>query len=64
MSNDMWENVAYLKSLATTLEDRNFRKEICENCPLLNQLKVCKSCRCFMPLKTWLKDQSCPEGKW
>ena len=24
----------------------------------------CKECGCFMNRKTWLKDASCPIGKW
>jgi len=27
-------------------------------------LKVCKVCKCFMPLKAKLKRTKCPLGKW
>lgn len=51
-------NTEYVKKEAA-LE----RFNICEGCPRL-KLKFCQECKCFMPAKTWLKDATCPLGKW
>jgi len=49
----------------TTKEIRNERLDICKACPrLFKPTKTCKECGCFMSMKTWLKDASCPIGKW
>ena len=49
----------------TTKEIRNKRFEICKGCPkLFKPTKTCKECGCFMAAKTWLKDATCPIGKW
>ena len=31
---------------------------------MLTKLKFCKSCGCFMPLKTKLLKTDCPKGYW
>jgi hypothetical protein len=44
---------------------RNERYDTCLGCERLIQLtKTCLECGCFMNKKTWLKDASCPLGKW
>lgn len=49
----------------TTKEIRNERFDICKECPrLFKPTKTCKECGCFMAAKTWLKDATCPIGKW
>ena len=40
------------------------RMDICKQCPELNDLKICKVCRCVMPLKVKLIKAKCPKGKW
>lgn len=41
------------------------RFDICKSCPELIKLtKQCKSCGCFMVLKTQLEKATCPLGKW
>jgi hypothetical protein len=40
------------------------RYEICKTCPYFTRFKFCKSCGCFMPLKTKLLKVDCPQGKW
>lgn len=39
------------------------RLAICKACPFY-KLRTCTKCGCFMPFKTKLLGQSCPEGKW
>jgi len=49
----------------TTKEIRNQRLDICKGCPrLFKPTKTCKECGCFMAMKTWLSDATCPIGKW
>ena len=44
---------------------RNERLDTCKGCErLFKPTASCKECGCFMALKTWLKDASCPLGKW
>jgi len=41
------------------------RYEVCLDCPELTEhTKQCKTCMCFMVLKTKVKDAKCPLGKW
>ena len=42
----------------------NKRLQICNSCPQLNTFKVCKLCKCFMPLKARIKSTTCPLNKW
>lgn len=39
------------------------RMKICNSCDMLVK-GLCKSCGCFMPLKTKISHASCPLGKW
>jgi hypothetical protein len=43
---------------------REERISICKSCPNLSGINICKLCGCFMPFKTWLSNQHCPDGKW
>ena len=43
---------------------RASRLKVCDNCPHLNKFKVCKICKCFMPLKARIKRAECPLKKW
>jgi hypothetical protein len=53
MKND--ENIALWKK----------RFMICQTCPhFISGPKLCRKCNCFMPLKTRIKSQRCPIGKW
>ena len=41
------------------------RLTICYECPrLFKRTMTCKECGCFLKIKTLLKDQECPLGKW
>jgi rRNA maturation endonuclease Nob1 len=49
----------------TTKEIRNKRYDICKECDsLFKPTNTCKECGCFMAMKTWLKEATCPLGKW
>lgn len=49
----------------TTSDERDKRYSECKGCErFFKPTASCKECGCFMALKTWLKDASCPLGKW
>jgi hypothetical protein len=49
----------------TTKEIRDKRYETCIGCEkIFMPTRTCQVCKCFMSLKTWLKDASCPLEKW
>ena len=44
---------------------RDERLNICKGCDeLFKPTRTCKQCGCFMALKTWIKDATCPLNKW
>jgi len=44
---------------------RDARFDICKGCErLFKPTRSCKECGCFMALKTWLIEATCPLGKW
>lgn len=46
-------------------DTKNRRYAICLDCDkLFKPTRTCKECGCFMTMKTWLKNASCPLGKW
>lgn len=60
-----WEfNNSISDDLKVDPETRIERINICTDCEYLSKIKTCKRCGCFMPLKTWLKDDICPINKW
>ena len=45
--------------------EQNAREAICRDCDRFDpRWNRCLECRCFLAVKTWLKAQSCPLGKW
>ena len=69
ISNEEGQSVTPLDLLNsknyTNREIRDGRYEICKGCEhFFNPIKMCRECGCNMPLKTWLKEASCPVGKW
>lgn len=50
----------YLKAV-----DAYERLKVCEECDkYLKMAKICSACKCFMPLKTRLRQTKCPLEKW
>jgi hypothetical protein len=45
-------------------ETKNARQAICNSCPSLNRLQMCRECGCIIPLKIKLKSSTCPIGNW
>lgn len=46
-------------------EVREERLAICRECPKFKKtLKLCSICGCFMPAKTWMHNQTCPQNLW
>lgn len=44
---------------------RNVRYDICKSCDELIELtSTCKKCGCFMAVKTYVPNASCPINKW
>ena len=57
---DLFRSNAYTNKTA-----RDARLDICKGCErLFKPTRTCRECGCFMGLKTWLKDASCPLEKW
>lgn len=40
------------------------RLKICNACENLNKIRQCTQCLCFVDLKTKIKQEACPIGKW
>ncbi len=48
-----------------TDDEAKKRLSICQSCEFFDSLQTrCKKCGCFMALKTYLKAERCPIGKW
>jgi len=52
-------------SLFISEEKREKRLEVCRRCVEYNAtLYQCRECGCFLKIKSLLKNQKCPKGKW
>jgi hypothetical protein len=62
----MIEMFAHIEKPENSVEDsiKEHRMKICRSCDHFNKIQTCAKCGCFMPLKTWFKIFSCPDGKW
>lgn len=57
--SQMGLNAVEIEKLATE------RMAICNDCPLKNKMhNSCSVCSCSLPLKTRVKEESCPKDKW
>jgi len=46
-------------------EVQEYRYGICKGCDkLYRPTDTCKMCGCFMQVKTWIPNESCPLKKW
>lgn len=58
-------SVAAGNSLRISDEMANNRLSICKSCEFFNQVQQrCGKCGCYMAVKTYLKAERCPIGKW
>jgi hypothetical protein len=54
-----------VKIIATSRKEQIERLNICNLCEnFKKEYKICDMCGCFMPLKSKIKQLSCPKGKW
>lgn len=52
-------------SLTTNSEQANSRLSICQKCEFFDKNQQrCQKCGCFMAVKTYLKAEKCPIGRW
>jgi hypothetical protein len=52
-------------SLSVSSEEANLRLNVCKTCPYFDKdQERCKQCGCKMAVKTYLKAEKCPIGKW
>lgn len=53
------------KTTLATYKERDRRMSICLVCPeLVPDSKQCRSCTCFVALKTMLNHERCPLRRW
>lgn len=53
------------QGLKVTTEEAEKRLTICNSCQFFRQRdQRCSRCGCYMAIKTYLKAESCPVGKW
>jgi hypothetical protein len=58
-------SVAQGNDLRLTPEEANRRLSICRGCEFFEALSQrCSRCGCFLAVKTYLKAEKCPVGKW
>lgn len=48
----------------TTTEEREHRLKICESCDFFTANRRCLKCGCYMDVKTTIKAEKCPIGRW
>ena len=59
------QSVAAGNALRLDENAANQRLNICKGCEFFNQAQErCTKCGCFMAVKTYLKADKCPVGKW
>jgi hypothetical protein len=59
------QSVAAGNPLKISDSDANFRLNICKGCEFFNSdSQRCTKCGCHMAVKTYLKAEKCPVGKW
>ena len=62
LQQDMQQKKLQKKKQKNTWQERI---KICQDCDKYNKTwKICKECRCFMPLKTKIRWAACPLNKW
>lgn len=59
------QSVVAGNSLNVTDEEKNRRFDICKACEFFRpDSQRCSKCGCYMSLKTYLKAEKCPVGRW
>jgi hypothetical protein len=67
-TNSNFNRISYniaLNKIEQETEESKSRMDVCNACDRLMQpVKICKECYCFMPAKTLIPISVCPLGKW
>lgn len=66
LSRIMWRTIKDIftfKRFHRGIKERRRVLTICKSCDRYKDHR-CKECNCVMPIATWLKEKSCPLGKW
>lgn len=59
------QSVAAGNPLKISEAEAKSRLEICKSCEFFNtESQRCTKCGCYMSVKTYLKAEKCPVGKW
>ena len=59
------QSIASGNPLNVSDEEKNKRLNICRGCEFFDKVaERCSKCGCYMALKTYLKAEKCPVGKW
>lgn len=59
------QSVAAGNPLRLSEDEAKKRLDICKTCEFFNASQTrCTKCGCFMAVKTYLKAERCPVGKW
>jgi uncharacterized paraquat-inducible protein A len=59
------QSVASGNPLRLSSDEANQRLDVCKGCEFFNHAQErCGKCGCFMAVKTYLKAEKCPVGKW
>lgn len=59
------QSVAAGNSLRLSDQEATNRLNVCKTCEFFNSVQQrCMKCGCFMAVKTYLKAEKCPVGKW
>ncbi|NBO98659.1 MAG: hypothetical protein EBU90_00760 [Proteobacteria bacterium] len=59
------QSVAAGNDLRLSSDEANSRLSVCKGCEFFDKNQErCGKCGCFMALKTYLKAERCPVGKW
>lgn len=60
-----FKSVAAGNNLKISDQEAAKRLEICKGCQFFNTAQSrCNKCGCFMAIKTYLKAEKCPIGRW
>ncbi len=65
MNDELEKRAEEISKYYLSAVDAYERLKVCEGCDkYLKMAKICSACKCFMPLKTRLRQTKCPLEKW
>lgn len=62
----LWLNLwGFNMGIFVTKDEAKARLNICNDCDkIINPMKICNVCNCYMPVKVCFSGASCPKDKW